>query len=74
MTPLKAIRAKCLECSCGSPSEVKLCPMTDCALYEFRLGKNPNIVLSEEARARKAEVARQNMARLQEKRREASGQ
>lgn len=24
-TPLKAIRAKCLECSCGQVKEVKLC-------------------------------------------------
>lgn len=42
LTPLKAIRQKCLECSCGSFNEVKLCPITDCALYDFRLGKNPN--------------------------------
>ena len=43
MTPMKAIRAKCLQCSNESPKEVKLCPVTDCPLYEFRLGKNPNI-------------------------------
>lgn len=39
--PVKAIRSKCLECSCGSSNEVKLCPITDCALYPFRFGKNP---------------------------------
>lgn len=42
MTPMKAIRAKCLECN-GTANEVKLCPCTDCALWPFRLGKNPNI-------------------------------
>ncbi len=42
LTPLKAIRQKCLECSCGSSHEVNLCPITDCALYEFRFGKNSN--------------------------------
>lgn len=43
MTPMKAIRLKCLECSNGSSKEIKLCPMDDCPLYDFRLGKNPNI-------------------------------
>ena len=39
-SPIKAIREKCLECS-GSRNEVKECNVTDCALYAFRLGKNP---------------------------------
>lgn len=43
MTPMKAIRAKCLDCCSGSANEVRLCTCTDCALYDFRLGKNPNI-------------------------------
>jgi len=42
MTPMKAIRANCLDCN-GTASEVKLCPCTDCPLWPFRLGKNPNI-------------------------------
>lgn len=42
-TPIKAIRAYCLGCSNGSANEVKLCPMTHCELYKFRMGKNPNI-------------------------------
>ena len=41
-TPLKAIRTYCLECSNGSPKEVKLCPITDCPLYLYRLGRNPS--------------------------------
>lgn len=39
--PVKAIRAKCLDCCCGSSAEVKQCPSKDCSLYPFRLGKNP---------------------------------
>lgn len=39
--PVKAIRAYCLECSGGQPSEVKYCPVEKCPLYPFRLGKNP---------------------------------
>lgn len=43
MTPIKAIREKCLDCCCGSSHEVKLCTAERCALHPFRLGKNPNI-------------------------------
>ena len=39
--PVKAIRAFCLECSGGSTSEVKCCPVEKCPLYPFRFGKNP---------------------------------
>ena len=41
MTPLKAIRLKCLDCCCGQPGTVKLCPMEDCPLHEYRFGHNP---------------------------------
>ena len=39
--PVKAIRAFCMECSGGSYSEVKCCPMYKCPLFPFRFGKNP---------------------------------
>ena len=39
MSPLQAIRKKCLDCSNGSAHEVKHCPITKCPLYEFRFGK-----------------------------------
>ena len=39
--PVKAIRLKCLDCSCDNPNEVRECPVTDCALYPFRMGTNP---------------------------------
>lgn len=42
MTPVRAIRAKCLDCCCGQMQEVRLCPCSDCPLYPFRMGKNPN--------------------------------
>ncbi len=41
MTPIKAIRAKCLDCCCGQVNEVRLCPCAECALYPYRLGKDP---------------------------------
>lgn len=41
LRPLKAIRAKCLDCCGDIPSEVRNCPVTDCTLYPYRLGKRP---------------------------------
>ena len=39
--PVKAIRAFCVECSNGSTTEIKECPVNKCPLYPFRFGKNP---------------------------------
>jgi len=44
LSPLRAIREKCIDCSGGSTKEVKLCVIPDCPLYPFRLGKNPSRV------------------------------
>lgn len=41
LTPVKAIRAKCLDCCGGQTAEVRLCPITDCALYPYRMGHRP---------------------------------
>jgi hypothetical protein len=35
----KAIRERCLNCSCWIPSEVTKCIFTDCPLFPFRTGK-----------------------------------
>jgi len=40
-TPVKAIRAKCLECEGNSYKAVRRCENTDCSLYPYRLGKRP---------------------------------
>lgn len=42
-TPLKAIKAHCVECMGGVVSEVKLCTSPKCELYRYRLGKNSSI-------------------------------
>ncbi len=42
ISSLKAIRLKYLDCCCGSAMEVKRCAAQTCALWPFRLGKNPN--------------------------------
>jgi hypothetical protein len=41
LTPMKAIREKCLECSNWSFHEVRLCPVRDCAIWPFRSGHKP---------------------------------
>ena len=40
-TALQAIRAKCLDCSCHQTKEIRLCPILDCALWPYRMGKRP---------------------------------
>jgi len=39
--PLKAIRAKCIDCCCGDASEVRKCVALDCDLWPFRMRTNP---------------------------------
>jgi len=41
LTPVKAIRKKCLDCSAYQPKEVRLCTMLDCSLFPYRMGKRP---------------------------------
>lgn len=41
LTPMRAIRQKCLNCCCYQPKEVTLCTATSCPLYAFRTGHRP---------------------------------
>jgi len=58
LSPIKAIREKCLECSCWMIDEVKGCPAMDCVLFPFRFGKDPG--------RKKKEMSEENKARLSE--------
>jgi len=53
LTPNRAIKAKCMECSNWSYAEVKICAITNCSLHPFRFGKNPGAKrdLTDEQRA-----------------------
>ncbi len=56
--PVKAIRAKCRDCTNNQVTEIDNCPVKLCPLYAFRSGKNPfraKRVLTEEQRQRAAE-------------------
>lgn len=53
LSPMAAIRAKCLDCCAGSVHEVRLCVAMTCPSWPFRTGKNPwRAPMSEEQRAR----------------------
>ncbi len=39
---LKRVRAKCLDCCCGSSNEVKRCHIESCPLHPIRFGVNPD--------------------------------
>ena len=38
MTPLKAIKFKCIDCCCGQRSEVRACETRLCSCWPFRPG------------------------------------
>lgn len=59
--PVKAIRAKCLDCCCGNAAEVNLCSCKDCSLYPFRFGKNPYRKTRELSEAQRAALLAQSV-------------
>ena len=42
-SPLKTIRAKCLDCCGDQPEEVRLCVIPHCELFPYRFGKRPTV-------------------------------
>ena len=63
ITPLKAIRLKCLDCSGDSADEVRKCVIPHCPLYPFRLGKNP---FRKPPTEKQMEASRANLLKLHE--------
>lgn len=43
LTPIQAIRKKCLECSNGQYAEIRECLIETCPLYNFRTGSRYSI-------------------------------
>lgn len=68
MTPLEAIKEKCLDCCCGIKSEIDRCPVTKCALYEFRKGKNPYSKRGKNMTEEQKEAAAERMRKAREAR------
>lgn len=60
---LKAVREKCMDCTCDQPLEIQLCPMENrWALWRYRFGKDEDAKreLTPEQKAAYAERARKN--------------
>ena len=63
--PVKAIKAKCIDCCCGNESEVRVCPCEDCPLHPYKIEKNPYRAkheYTEEERKRMAERFARSLA------------
>ena len=56
-SPLKAIRANCLQCVGGSAYKVRTCTAKNCYLFPFRFGKNPYTKKREMTEEQRAEAA-----------------
>lgn len=67
ISPLKAIREKCIDCVCGQIKEVKLCESETCPLWPFRMGKNPYRTKREYTDEQRQEMA-ERLANAREKR------
>jgi len=43
LTPIKAIKAKCYDCSENNKAEQRRCEFKNCVLWPYRLGHNPKL-------------------------------
>jgi hypothetical protein len=66
MSPLQALRARCLDCCGYQEKEVASCTAVDCPSWPFRMGTDPWRKPASEARR---EAARQAMTKLNSRRR-----
>ena len=63
VSPLRALRLKCLDCCNDSAQEVRLCTAVDCPSWPFRMGRNPwRPPLSAEVRTQRAATMTRNRA------------
>lgn len=42
LTPIKAIRDKCKDCTCHQLKEIMECEVLTCALWPYRMGRRPD--------------------------------
>jgi hypothetical protein len=47
MSPMAALRKRCLDCCAGNPHEVRLCAAVKCPSWPFRMGSSPWRTISE---------------------------
>jgi hypothetical protein len=63
MSPMKAVRVRCLDCCAGSPDEVRKCQAVLCPSWPFRMGTNPWRTISEGRRAAGRRLAAKRAAK-----------
>ena len=68
--PVKVIRAKCMDCTCGSVKEIEACPAKKCPLWPWRFGKNPYRAKREVSEEQKA-AARERLANARQRKKSA---
>jgi len=56
-SPVKAARAKCLDCCGDNAAEVRKCVAVNCALWPLRMGNNPFHASSASAKRQQANFA-----------------
>jgi hypothetical protein len=61
MSPLAALRARCVDCCANSANEVRLCTATKCPSWPYRMATNPWRVPASEAQR---ETSRRNAAKM----------
>jgi hypothetical protein len=72
LTPIKAIRAKCLDCSADSEAATRECHITGCPLWPYRMGHRPEIegrpkrVMSPEQKAKLAAALQKHRTKTTE--------
>ncbi len=59
MSPLKALRARCIDCCADQPGEVRLCTAVTCPSWPYRMGANPWREVSEGRRKAGRRLARE---------------
>jgi hypothetical protein len=63
VSPLRALRLKCLDCCNDAAQEVRLCTAVNCPSWPFRMGKNPwRAQLSAAVRTQRAVTTTRNRA------------
>jgi hypothetical protein len=64
MSPMAALRARCLDCCAGNPHEVRLCTAVKCPSWPYRMGSSPwRKPMTDEQREAARVRARQNLAK-----------
>jgi len=46
LTPIRAIRLKCLDCTCSQKNEVRYCEIDTCPLWPYRMGDDLRLSVS----------------------------